>query len=117
MENEAAVLGVLSFNKARYGIYAHTLLAQKAGYTLTQVEYMLAGTCPADITPRQAAVYRLASKLAQMKGPLDSASYNAAFDILGREGVAGVIQQSAAFMYSAVMLNAGDVCLPSDVEC
>jgi hypothetical protein len=43
-------------------------------------------------------------------------SYNAAFAVLGREGVAATIQQAAAFMYSAVMLNAGDVCLPEGVE-
>jgi hypothetical protein len=43
-------------------------------------------------------------------------SYNAAFAVLGREGVAAAIQQAAAFMYSAVMLNAGDVCLPEGVE-
>ena len=117
IENEAAVLGVLSVIKARYGIYAHTLLAQKAGFTLVQVELMLAGFCPPGITARQAAIYNLAAKLAQMRGPLDSESFNAALAVLGRDGVAGTIQQSAAFMYSAVMLNAGDVCLPDGVGC
>jgi 4-carboxymuconolactone decarboxylase len=116
IENEAAVLGVLSVNKATYGIYAHTILAQKAGYTLEQVEAMLAGTCPADITARQAAIYNLAVKLAQMRGPLDAESFNAALSVLGRDGVASAIQQSAAFMYAAVMLNAGDVCLPPGVD-
>jgi hypothetical protein len=106
----------LSINKARYGIYAHTILAQKAGFTLAQVEDMLAGICPEGIPARQLAIYNLGVKLAQMRGPLDTASYNAAFAVLGREGVAATVPQAAAFMYSALMLNAGDVCLPEGVE-
>lgn len=43
-------------------------------------------------------------------------SYNAAFAVPGREGVAATIRQAAAFMYSAVMLNIGDVCLPEGVK-
>jgi hypothetical protein len=77
---------------------------------------MLAGICPEGIPARQAAIYNPGVKLAQMRGPLDTVSYNAAFDVLGREGVASTVQQAAAFMYSALMLNAGDVCLPEDVD-
>jgi hypothetical protein len=80
------VLGVLSVNKARYGIYAHTILAQKAGFTLAQVEDMLAGICPEGVSVRQVAIYKLGVKLAQMRGPLDEVSYNDAFAVLGREG-------------------------------
>jgi hypothetical protein len=43
-------------------------------------------------------------------------SYNVAFAVLGRDGVAATIQQAAAFIYSAMMLNAGDVCLSEGVE-
>ena len=73
---------------------------------------MLAGHYKTDISARETAIYNLAVKLAHMKGPLDVASYDAAFAVLGREGVAATIQQSAAFSYSAMMLNAGDVCVP-----
>jgi hypothetical protein len=116
IENEAVVLGVLSINNARYGIYAHTILAQKVGFSLVQVKDMLAGIYPEGVPVRQVAIYSLSVKLAQMRGPLDEVSYNDAFAVLGREGVAGAVQQAAAFMYSAVMLNAGDVCLPEGVE-
>jgi hypothetical protein len=78
---------------------------------------MLAGVCPSSITTREAAIYKLAVKLAQTREPLDTESFNAALAVLGPDGVAGTIQQSAAFMYSAVMLNAGNVYLPSGVGC
>ncbi|RDW65166.1 hypothetical protein BP5796_09858 [Coleophoma crateriformis] len=116
LESEAAVLGVLSVTKAAYGIYAHTLLAEKAGYTLEQVKAMLAGTCPSDITARQGAIHTLAIKLAQTRGPLDMESFESAVSVLGRAGVASAVQQSAAFMYAAMMLNAGDVGLPLGVD-
>ncbi|KAH6662528.1 hypothetical protein B0J14DRAFT_495980 [Halenospora varia] len=114
-ENEAAVLGVLSVNKATYGIYAHTILAQKSGYTAPQVEAMLAGVTPFDITERQAAIHKLAIKMVQLKGPLDTVSFNDALSVLGQVGIEIAIHQTAAFMYAALMLNVGDVCLPSGV--
>ncbi|TVY40039.1 hypothetical protein LSUB1_G003941 [Lachnellula subtilissima] len=116
-ENEAAVLGILSINRATYGLYAHTLLAQKAGFTLEQVLSMLAGFCATGLSTRESAIYNLAVKLAQMRGPLDQASYDAAFAVLGHEGVEATIQQAAAFSYSAMMLNAGDVCVPQGAGC
>ncbi|KAI9640044.1 hypothetical protein NHQ30_011607 [Ciborinia camelliae] len=115
-ESEAAILGVLSVTKAVYGIYAHTILAEKAGYTAVQVQSMLAGTCPSDITKRQAACWTLAVKLAQTKGPLDSVSFQEASSVLGTESVAAAIHQAAAFLYTSIMLNAGDVCLPAGVS-
>jgi len=115
IENEAAVLGVLSVNKATYGIYAHTILAQKAGYTELQVKNMLNGVTPLDITERQATIYELAIKMVQLKGPLDSASFDAAVSVLGLVDLESVVQQTAAFMYAALMLNVGDVGLPASV--
>lgn len=116
IEAEAAVLGLLSITKATFAIYAHTIIAEKAGYTPAQVKAMLAGTCPADITARERVIYKLAIKLCQTRGPLDAESYNDAVSVLGTAGFAGVIQQSAASMYAIMMLNAGDVGLPSGVQ-
>ncbi|THV44336.1 hypothetical protein BGAL_0669g00010 [Botrytis galanthina] len=117
LEAECAVLGVLSVTKATYGIYAHKILAEKAGLTASQVAVMLAGDCPSSVTSRQKAVYEVAAKLARTRGPLDMSSFKAAEAVLGQAGILGAIQQSAAFMYASMMLNAGDVCLPSGVEC
>ncbi|ESZ91058.1 hypothetical protein SBOR_8552 [Sclerotinia borealis F-4128] len=116
-EAEVAVLGVLSVTKATYGIYAHTILAEKAGLTAAQVKALLVGRCPPSVTKRQEAIYHVAVKLTQTRGPLDIASFKAAEAVLGQAGVLGAVQQSAAFMYASMMLNAGDVCLPSGVEC
>lgn len=115
LEAEAAVLGVLSVTHATYGIYAHTILSEKAGFTSAQVTEMLAGKTPSTITARAAAVYKLAIQLAQTRGPLDTASFNAALSVLGHAGVNAAIQQTAAFMYASIMLNGGDVCAPSGV--
>jgi 4-carboxymuconolactone decarboxylase len=115
-EAEAAVLGVLSVTHARYGIYAHSILAEKAGYSSVQVKEMLEGRCPADVGEREAAVYKLAVKLAQTRGPLDGESYDEALEVLGREGVLGAVQQAAAFMHASILMNAGDVGLPNGVE-
>jgi 4-carboxymuconolactone decarboxylase len=115
-ESEAAILGVLSITKAAYGLYAHAILAERAGYTAAQVKAMLSGSCPSDITKRQAACWTLAVKLAQTRGPLDGVAFKEASDVLGTESLAAVIHQVAAFMYTSIMLNAGDVGLPAGVE-
>ncbi|PQE19182.1 hypothetical protein CJF30_00007518 [Rutstroemia sp. NJR-2017a BBW] len=115
-ESEAAVLGVLSITQAAYGVYAHAILAEKAGYTAAQVQAMLSGTCPSDITSRQAACWSLGVKLAQTRGPLDEVAFRGARDVLGTETLAAVIHQVGAFVYTSVMLNAGDVGLPDGVE-
>ncbi|PQE04239.1 peptidase cysteine serine trypsin protein [Rutstroemia sp. NJR-2017a BVV2] len=111
-EAEAAAMGVLSVTHAKYGIYAHSILAEKAGYSSVQVKEMLEGRCPADIGAREAAVYKLAVKLAQTRGPLDGESYDDALEVLGREGVLGVVQKAAAFMHASILMNAGNVGLP-----
>ncbi|TGO83894.1 hypothetical protein BPOR_0578g00030 [Botrytis porri] len=116
-EVECVVLGVLSVTKATYEIYAYRILADKAGLSASQVEEMLAGDCPSCVTARQKAVCEDAVKLAQTRGPLDMQSFKAAEDVLGREGTMGAVQQSAAFMYASIMLNAGDVGLLAGVEC
>jgi hypothetical protein len=110
------ILGVLSVKKAAYGIYAHTILAGKAGYTMEQVKSMLSGQYPPGITARQEAMYKLAVQLARMKIPLDPDCYNDAVSVLGLEGVAKVTQQVAAFMYAAMILSVGDVKLPPKTD-
>lgn len=116
LEAEAGVLGVISVTNVAYGKYAHTILAQKAGFTLAQVQSMLAGV-PTDIPPLPLAAYEVAVKLAQTRGPLDSASWNEAFSVLGQLGTHGAIMQAAAFMHASMMMNGGDVCLPENVAC
>ena len=116
LEAEAAILGVLSVTKAAYGIYAHTILAEKAGHTSEQVKSMLAGICPTTVTERQAVIFNLAVKLAETSCPLDKKSFDDAASVLGLEGTAAAIQQTAAFMYASIMLNAGDVSVPTAVN-
>ncbi|TGO14829.1 hypothetical protein BTUL_0048g00700 [Botrytis tulipae] len=91
-EAECAVLGVLSVTKATYGIYAHKILAEKAGLTASQVAGILAGDCPSSVTPSQKAVYEVAVKLAQTRGPLNMPSFKAAEAVLGQAGILGAIQ-------------------------
>ncbi|CAG8971357.1 hypothetical protein HYALB_00005976 [Hymenoscyphus albidus] len=111
-ENEACVLAILSVIKAPFAIYAHTILGQKAGFTLKQVKSMLAGKCPYDVTPRQAAAYKLAVKITNLRGPLDSASFDEAVSVLGRVGVEGITQQTATSLLAVIMLNVGDIGVP-----
>lgn len=96
-------------------MYLHTILAEKAGLTATQVNSMLAGKCPTTLTARQAAAYKLAVKIAALKGPLDLASFKDAEAVLGTIGVEGVTQQTATSMLAIVMLNVGDICVPAGV--
>ena len=115
-EAEAATLGVLSISKFAYGVYAHTIVAQKAGYSADQVKSMIEGACPEGITARQEAIYRLAKKLATTRGPLDGGSFDEAVAVLGRSDLAAATQEAAAFMIASMMGNVGDVCLPAGVE-
>ncbi|KAI9644465.1 hypothetical protein NHQ30_006486 [Ciborinia camelliae] len=91
-EAESAVLGDLSIAKVRYGIYAHTILAEKAGLNPAQITAILAGECSSCVIARQEAVYQVAVKLAQTRGLLDTESFNAVEAVLGKAGVLGAIQ-------------------------
>ena len=73
---------------------------------------MLVGTCPSDVTVRQAAIYKLAVKLAQMRGPLNKESFNESVAVLGLDGVGSAIQQPAAFINASMMMNVGHVAVP-----
>jgi hypothetical protein len=116
IEAESSVLGVLSVTRARYGMYAHTILAEKAGLTSAQVEDMLAGNSPKGVTERIAAIYKISALLAQTRGPLALSDYNAAVSVLGQTDLLATINQAAAFMFASITLNAGDVCVPAGVE-
>ncbi|KAG9238231.1 AhpD-like protein [Amylocarpus encephaloides] len=111
-DREIAILACLSQSPAPYGVYAHTIIAKKAGFTEDQVEAMLVARTPRGLGRREAMVWEFSLELTQMKGPMEKDTYKRAEKVLERDGIAALIHTVGAFMYTSVLLNAADVCAP-----
>ncbi|OCL04358.1 hypothetical protein AOQ84DRAFT_391596 [Glonium stellatum] len=111
-EKELAIFAVLSHSRAAYALYAHTRLAEDAGLSPTQVTDAREGKLPQGLSEREEAAYVLVGELIRMRGPLDDGAFERAKNVLGMEGVAALMHLTGSYLYSSVLLNAADVCLP-----
>ena len=113
-ERELAIFAVLAYSPAAYALYAHTLVADKVGFSATQVEDAKNGKTPKDLSEREEATYVFAGELVRMRGPLGEEAFERARKVLGREGVAAIVHTTGAFLYSSFLLNVADVPAPGD---
>jgi len=111
-ERELAVLAVLSHTRAAYALYAHTRIAEAAGLSPSQVSEARSGSLPSSLSEREEAAYSFALQLAHMNGPMDDEVFARAQEVFGRDGVAALMHTTGSFLYSSVLFNAADICLP-----
>ncbi|KAK2767750.1 hypothetical protein FQN54_003908 [Arachnomyces sp. PD_36] len=116
-ERELAILPVLSYTKAAYALYAHSKLGLKAGLTEAQVADAKEGRLPCDISESEAAGFQFAKGILEQLvqgggGRVKDEVFEKAKGVLGTDKVAAVMHTVASFMYSGVMMNAGDVQAP-----
>jgi hypothetical protein len=115
-EKELCILAVLSEYEVPYVHYAHSEIAVCAGFSKDQVQQALHGNVPVKLAEREAAVYELARTLARQRKPLDRATFDAAVEVLGREGVAGVAHVVCGYIYVAMLTNISDGVVPEPKE-
>ena len=90
----------------------HTQLAKTAGLSPGQVADAREGKLPQVLSEREEVAYVFAEELVRMRGPLGDGAFERAKNVLGREGVAALMHLTGSFLYSSVLLNVADVCLP-----
>ena len=90
----------------------HTLLAKTAGLSPGQVADAREGKLPQVLSERGEVAYVFAGELVRMRGPPGDGASEKAKNVLGREGVAALMHLTGSFLYSSVLLNIADACLP-----
>ena len=111
-EKELAVFAVLSHLRAAYALYADTRLAKTAGLSPYQVADAREGKLLQGLSEREEVAYVFAEELVRMRGPLNDGAFERAKNVLGGKGVAASMHLTGSCLYSSVLLNAADVCLP-----
>ncbi|KAF4637563.1 hypothetical protein G7Y89_g545 [Cudoniella acicularis] len=111
-ERELAILAVMSYAPAAYGLYAHVRLSRKLGLTESQIQDAKEGRTPKGLSEKDEMTYELARELARLRAPLSNESFAKAEKVLGKEGVAAVIHTAGIFLYSTIIFNGADVPLP-----
>ena len=109
---ELAVFAVLSHLRAAYALYAHTQLAEAAGLSPYQVADAREGKLLQGLSEREEVAYVFAEESVRMRGPLGDGAFERAKNVLGGNGVAASMHLTRSCLYSSVLPNAADVCLP-----
>ncbi len=101
---ELVILRVVCHEGAQYGIYAHTLLAEKAGLSQDTIAALLAGRRPAGLAADAQAAYDLADALCG-PGPVADDVYAAASACFGGEGTMTLACTVGLFKFLAAVMN------------
>jgi len=113
--HEVAILVTGAHFNARYELYAHERVAERAGLSETKIATIAAGQRPADLTAEEAAAYDVAAALMAGK-QLPEATYQQAVRVFGSEQVAELVYLIGSYCLVSVLLNAYDVSVPGREE-
>ncbi|MDR1100673.1 MAG: carboxymuconolactone decarboxylase family protein [Treponema sp.] len=105
--SELLVLATVSHAGAAYGIYAHIKLGLAAGLTQEQIDAILAGKRPPNLSEEESVVYDLTSAILA-GGPVPEEVYQRAKGFLGEKGYMAVSAKVALFQFIGTILNAYD---------
>lgn len=103
--HEIAILVTVTGAKAHYGMYAHTMLAQRFGVTDEQIAQLMAGAKPAGLGERESAAYDLAVALNGV-GAIAGSVYDHSVAVLGQDGFNALVMAVGMFKMVGTILNA-----------
>ncbi|MBQ7447708.1 MAG: carboxymuconolactone decarboxylase family protein [Eubacterium sp.] len=103
--HEIAILVTVSGAKAQYGMYAHTMLAQRFGVTDEQIAQIMAGIKPAGLGEKESAAYDLAVALNGV-GAIAGSVYDRSVAVLGQGGFNALVMAVGMFKMVGTVLNA-----------
>ncbi len=113
--HEVAILVTGARFRSRYELYAHEHVAVRAGLSAAKIATIVAGERPSDLTAEEGIAYDVASSLCR-GAQLPEATYRAAVQAFGDQGVAELVFLIGAYCLVSVMLNAYDVSVPGREE-
>lgn len=103
--HEIAILVTVSGAKAHYGMYAHTMLAQRFGVSDEQIAQIMAGIKPTDLGEKESAAYDLAVALNGV-GAIAGSVYDRSVAVLGQGGFNALVMAVGMFKMVGTILNA-----------
>jgi 4-carboxymuconolactone decarboxylase len=109
--SELAIILTARSLRAQYEWYAHAPLAEKAGVPPAAIEAIRKGEAPSFTASDEALVYRIVSEL-QKTQRLSDASFAAAIETLGEQGLVEVIAIIGYYTLIGNTLNVFQVALP-----
>ena len=109
---EIVILSVGAVWQAAYELYAHTVVAEKAGLDPETVESLAAGQTPAALSEEQSIAHTFSRTLAS-EHKVDAALYAQAEKAFGRKGLVDMIHLIGLYMATSALLNAFAVPAPA----
>jgi 4-carboxymuconolactone decarboxylase len=113
--HEVAILVVGAQFRSRYELYAHEHVAANGGLAKDKIATIVAGSRPADLAREEGIAYDVAAILSR-GGQLPEATYRAACDAFGEEGMAELAYLVGGYCLVSVILNAYDISVPGREE-
>jgi len=110
--HEVAILAAVTGANAPYAIWAHTILAQKAGLSDDKIAAIVAGYASPDFTHEERVAYELATALLK-PGPIPTITYNRAVETFGEMSTMKLIYAIGSFKNTATILNAYNEPIPA----
>jgi hypothetical protein len=102
---QMGIFAVAAVYDIPYVNYCHQLVAPKLDFTPQQIADAMQGNTPSGISEEEAVAYATALKLTRDRQPLDNVSFETACQALGREGVAGLANVVAGYLYVCILAN------------
>ena len=112
---EVVILTVGAVWKSGYEIYAHSVVARKAGLPEQAIRELVAGGCPEELTDQEKTAHRYARQLS-VEHRVDDALYRAAEQTFGSQGLMDLAYLLGQFYTVCVLLNAFEVPVPDDPD-
>ncbi|KAH6665023.1 AhpD-like protein [Halenospora varia] len=113
-DRELAILAVLAYAPADYGLYAHRKISRAVGFTDEQIKDAEEGRTPKGLSEKEMVTYDFAQELVRLKDPMAKGCFEKVESIIGKEGVAAVIHTTGLFLYSSMILNSEAVQVPEE---
>ncbi|KAL8709362.1 MAG: hypothetical protein Q9225_007466 [Loekoesia sp. 1 TL-2023] len=111
---ELAILACAATYEAPFVLYAHSRIALAVGLTPGQITVARGGSMPSGLDRMEQAAWQYSIRLAGTRGPLDTATWENAKNLLGIEGVANLGHVIGAYSYMCLFHNAADIGAPDE---
>ncbi|RZK23215.1 MAG: carboxymuconolactone decarboxylase family protein [Hymenobacter sp.] len=98
--------------QAAYELYAHTAVAEKAGFDAATIQALVAGQKPTALAAEESVAYDFTHRLVATR-QLDAALYEQAVVTFGEKGVVDMIALAGQYMTISALLNTFAVPAPS----
>ncbi len=108
---EIAILVTGAHFRARYEIYAHSLVAAGKGLAASKISTICSGERPVDLETDEALVYDITALLIS-GGQLSDFTYHLALETFGERGVAELTYLIGNYCRVSILLNTYDIAVP-----